>query len=40
LFPPFNGDIRQTGLVGSSPSGASSLGSEILPLSVTPPEGD
>lgn len=35
LFPPFNGDIRQTGLVGSSPRGAN-----ILPLSVTPPEGD
>ena len=40
LFPPFNGDIRQTGLVGSSPSSTNPLGSEALPLSVTPPEGD
>jgi hypothetical protein len=40
LFPPFNGDIRQTGLVGSSPSDSDLAGSGILPLSVTPPDGD
>ena len=40
LFPPFNGDIRQTGFAGFTPSDINPAEPETPPLSVTPPEGD